>query len=58
MNKGYRPDRSFGDETQNTYFYSKESDTSGSECATIEEWIESGVCTIDGLNPVEWWNRQ
>jgi len=54
-NKEFQPTRSFGDEMIVTTFFQKSDGTQfGVECATVEEWLEDGTCTIDGLNPKEW----
>lgn len=55
MNHGFKPTRSFGNDIEATYLFEKSSSTEfGVECATVEEWVENGSCTIDGLHPKEW----
>jgi len=54
-NNGFVPKQSFGNETESTTIFEKSSGTQyGFECATVEEWIEDGTCTIDGMCPKEW----
>ena len=54
-NNGFAPSKSFGDETSATTIFEKPNGTSyGFELATVEECIEEGTCTIDGLCPKEW----
>ena len=53
-NRGYMGTSSFGDESWATYFFERDSNTGGTECATVEECQESGECTIDGINPKTW----
>jgi hypothetical protein len=58
-NKGFAPSRSFGNESESTTIFEKSDDTQyGFECATVQEWIEDGTCTINGLNPSEWGKQQ
>jgi len=52
---GFKPSKSFGDESECTTIFDKSSGTQyGIECVNVEEWLEDGTCTIDGLCPAEW----
>jgi len=54
-NKGFSIMNSYGDEFWSTYFFEKSSGTEyGLIIATVEECNDSGECTIDALNPIEW----
>ena len=58
-NKGFRSIKSFGNESECTYIFEKSNSTTyGCEFANVEEWIEDGSCTIDGLCPKEWGKKQ
>lgn len=53
--RGYVALKSFGNECECTTIFEKSSGTQyGIECATVEEWLEDGSCTISGLCPSEW----
>ncbi len=52
---GFRPSSSFGNESECTTIFEKSSGTRyGVEFANVEEWLEDGTCTINGLCPSEW----
>jgi len=58
-NKGFKPVRSFSSDTEHMTIFEKSSGTQyGLEIANVEDWIEDGTCTIDGLNPCDWGMRQ
>ena len=58
-NKGFRATRSFSSDTEYTTIFEKSSGVQyGFEIANVEEWIENGVCTIDGLCPSKWGKQQ
>ena len=58
-NKGFRASKSFSSETEYTTIFEKSSGTQyGFEYANVEEWIEDGTCTIDGLCPSKWGEQQ
>jgi hypothetical protein len=57
--KGFRAVKSFSSDTEYTTIFEKSSGTQyGFEIANVEEWIEDGVCTIDGLCPSKWGEQQ
>ena len=57
--RGFKASKSFGNESECTTIFEKSSGTQyGIECANVEEWLEDGTCTIDGLCPVEWGKTQ
>jgi len=54
-NRGFQPTKSFGGDTECLTIFEKSSGTQhGLEIANVEEWLEDGSCTIDGLCPSEW----
>ena len=58
-NKGFSATKSFSSDTEYTTIFEKSSDVQyGFEIANVEEWIENGVCTIDGLCPSKWGQQQ
>ena len=58
-NKGFNPFRSFGGDTEITTIFEKTGNSQFStETAIVEEWIENGICTIDGLCPSKWGKQQ
>tara|TARA_R110001606_G_scaffold216608_1_gene364517 strand:- start:253 stop:477 length:225 start_codon:yes stop_codon:yes gene_type:complete len=58
-NKGFSATKSFSSDTEYTTIFEKSSDVQYSfEIANVEEWIENGVCTIDGLCPSKWGQQQ
>ena len=58
-NKGFIAARSFSSDTEYTTIFEKSSGVQyGFEIANVEEWIENGVCTIDGLCPSKWGEQQ
>ena len=57
-NKGFAPSGGFSNNTEHTTIFEKSSGTQhGLEFVNVEEWIEDGTCTINGKNPVNWYNE-
>ena len=53
--RGFKASKSFGNESECTTIFEKSDGTQyGIEFANVEEWLEDGTCTIDGLCPFEW----
>ena len=51
-NKGFYPYKSFGNDTEVTTVFKQSSSTDFSiEMVTVEEWVQDGSCTIEGLCP-------
>jgi len=58
-NKNYAPHQSFSSDTEYTTVFEKQGlPAHSAEYVYVEEWIEDGTCTIDGLNPCDWGMRQ
>tara|TARA_B100000963_G_scaffold355583_1_gene374095 strand:+ start:736 stop:957 length:222 start_codon:yes stop_codon:yes gene_type:complete len=52
---GFKPSRSFGDEFECLTIFERSTGTQyGWEFANVEECLEDGTCTINGLCPAEW----
>jgi hypothetical protein len=58
-NKGFNAAKSFSSDTEYITVFEKSSGIQGSfEIANVEQWIEDGVCTIDGMCPSKWGQQQ
>ena len=58
-NKGFIPTKTFGNESEVTTIFEKSSGTQfGLSFANVEEWLEDGTCTIDGLCPIKWGKQE